>query len=345
MGKIKYFAAYIIPLLAYYTFNVTGIYAYFGLAVIFIVIPFLELVFPPNTYNLNATEKALAKEDVFYDLVLYLLIPIHLYLIYYFLMTIGDPTLTLSDIVTRILMMGFILAFSGINLGHDLGHKTNDWLKQVAAQILLTTAIQNHFMPYHNGGHHKDVGTPKDLTSAEKGANYYVFAVKSQIGGYFKTWGLEAKRLKANGKNTLLNPMVLYTILPLLLLVIIHYFFGVFATFCYFLAAVFGISNLEAQNYFAHYGLRRKLKADGRYERVNAQHSWNSDHIIGRVLFFELTRHSDHHHIGSKPYQILDSREESPILPYGYTVMLLLSYFPFIFQPIMAKQLDKYGIA
>ena len=59
MGKIKYFAAYIIPLLAYYTFNVTGIYAYFGLAVIFIVIPFLELVFPPNTYNLNATEKAL----------------------------------------------------------------------------------------------------------------------------------------------------------------------------------------------------------------------------------------------------------------------------------------------
>ena len=118
----------------------------------------------------------------------------------------------------------------------------------------------------------------------------------------------------------------------------------VFATFCCFLAAVLGISNLEAQNYFAHYGLRRKLKADGRYECVNAQHSWNSDHIIGRVLFFELTRHSDHHHIGSKPYQILDSRKESPILPYGYTVMLLLSYFPFIFRPIMGKQLDKYGI-
>ncbi len=345
MGKIKYFAAYIIPLLAYFTFNVTGIYAYIGLVVIFIVIPFLELIFPPNTYNLSATEKALAKEDIFYDIVLYLLVPIHLYLIYYFLLTIGNPMLTNSDIIARTLMMGFILAFSGINLGHDLGHKTNNWLKQVFAQILLTTAIQNHFMPYHNGGHHKDIGTPKDLTSARKGDNYYFFAVKSQIGGYFKTWELEAKRLKAAKKNTLFNPMTLYTLLPLLLLAGIYFVFGAFATLCYFFAAVFGISNLEAQNYFAHYGLRRKLKADGRYERVNAQHSWNSDHIIGRVLFFELTRHSDHHHIGSKPYQILDSRSESPELPYGYTIMLLLSYFPFVFRPLMAKQLKKYGIA
>ena len=146
------------------------------------------------------------------------------------------------------------------------------------------------------------------------------------------------------GKNPYLNPMIIYTLLPILLLVSIYYFFGTYVTLCYFAAAVFGISQLEAQNYFAHYGLRRKQRPDGTYERVSVKHSWNSDHVIGRVLLFELTRHSDHHHSGSKSYQVLESKEESPMLPFGYPVMLVLSYLPFIFRPIMDKHLKKYGI-
>ncbi|MGB1647388.1 MAG: alkane 1-monooxygenase, partial [Crocinitomicaceae bacterium] len=58
----------------------------------------------------------------------------------------------------------------------------------------------------------------------------------------------------------------------------------------------------------------------------------------------ELTRHSDHHHLGAKPYQVLNSREESPMLPYGYPAMLILSYLPFLFIPIMNKQLKAYNI-
>jgi alkane 1-monooxygenase len=298
----------------------------------------------PNSYNLTSTEKELAREDFFFDLVVFLLVPIHLFVIYYFLATISDPTLTTSDLIARVLTMGTILGVNGINIGHELGHKTNNPLKQVLAQVMLTTSVQNHFLPYHNGGHHRDVGTPADLTSAKKGDNFYFFALRSQIGGYFKTWKLEAKRLKAQGKNPVWNPMILYTLLPILLLMAIYAFFGPFVAVCYFLAAVYGISILESQNYFAHYGLRRKKLENGRYERVNARHSWNSDHIIGRVLLFELTRHSDHHHMGAKPYQVLDSKEESPMLPYGYPMMLILAYFPFLFRPIMAKQLKLYGI-
>ena len=110
------------------------------------------------------------------------------------------------------------------------------------------------------------------------------------------------------------------------------------------MSTVYGISVLEAQNYFSHYGLRRKILENGRYERVKPSHSWNSDHIFGRILLFELTRHSDHHHTGSKPYQILDSKEESPTLPYGYPAMLILSYFPFIFIPLMRTHLKYYGV-
>ena len=344
MGKIKYFAAYLIPLLALLTFSTTGVYAYFGIVFLYVIVPIIEQVFPPNSYNFVETEKELAKEDVFYDWVLYLMVPLHLFVMYAFLASISDSTLATSDIIARVFMMGTILGVIGINVGHELGHKTKNPLKQLLAQILLTTAIQNHFVPYHNGGHHKDIGTPEDPTSAKKGDNFYLFAIRSQIGGYFKTWKLEATRINALGKSQYANAMIIYTLLPVLLLIGIYFSFGLFVTVCYFIASIYGIGILESQNFFAHYGLRRKKQSNGRYERVNARHSWNSDHIIGRVLLFELTRHSDHHHTGAKAYQVLESKEESPMLPYGYPMMLMLSFVPFLFRPIMNRQLKLYGL-
>lgn len=112
--------------------------------------------------------------------------------------------------------------------------------------------------------------------AAKKGDIFYFFALKSQIGGYFKSWRLEAEKIKSNGGNQLLNPMIIHTIIPWSFLGVIYYFFGTEVTVLYFLAAVFGISILEAQNYFSHYGLKRKLKEDGTYERVKVEHSWNS---------------------------------------------------------------------
>ena len=343
MKKFKYFGAFIIPILGILTFNTTGIFAFIGLFILYIFVPILEQFLPKDTYNLNNVEKELAKRDFFFDLVLYLSVPIHLFVIYEFLITISNTALPFSDLIACVLMMGTILGVNGINIGHELGHKTDDFVKRILAHTLLLTAIQNHFIPYHNGGHHKDIGTPADLTSAKEGDIFYFFALRSQIGGYFKTWKLEAQRLKAEGKQTFLNPMILYTLFPILFLFGIYYFFGVYVMLLYFISSIHGISILEAQNYFAHYGLRRKIKENGRYERVKPKHSWNSDHMIGRVLLFELTRHSDHHHMGAKPYHLLESKEDSPNLPYGYPAMLVLSYFPFLFKPIMKKQLALYN--
>ncbi len=342
MAKFKYFSAFIIPLLGLLTFNTTGFTAYLGILGLYVLVPVFEMILPVDTYNLNSVEKELAKETFFYDLVLYLSVPLHLFVLYHFLITISDKTLPLSDTIACVLMMGTILGVNGINIGHELGHKTNHTIKQILAHIMLLTAIQNHFITYHNSGHHRDVATPNDLTSAKEGDIFYLFAIRSQIGGYFKTWKLESQRLKSQGKKILYNPMIFYTLLMVLFLLGIYSLFGVRVMFIYSITSIIGISVLEAQNYFSHYGLRRKKNENGRYERVKQEHSWNSDHIIGRVLLFELTRHSDHHHSGAKPYQILESKQESPTLPYGYPAMLILSYFPFLFKPIMKKRLDHY---
>ncbi len=344
MAKLKYFGAYTLPLLGILTFNSSGVVAYFGLIFLYIIVPVLETIISTDSYNLNDSERKSAKVSNFFDYVLFGIAPLHLVSIYCFLAAISNQYLLLSDLVAYILMMGTLLGVIGINIGHELGHKSDHRLKIFLAHLFLTTSVQNHFMTYHNAGHHRDVATPNDFTSASEGSNFYVFALRSQIGGYFKTWKLESHLLKVQGKSTLLNPMIIYTLLPIILFLSIYFVYGFFTMQCYFIASVFGISILESQNYFAHYGLQRKKLENGRYEGVKPHHSWNSDHIIGRVLLFELTRHSDHHHRGAKPFQILDSKEQSPLLPFGYPMMLMLSFIPFLFRPIMKRQLKIYGI-
>lgn len=344
MRKFKYLGAYLIPLFGLFTFKSTGVYAFFGLIFLYVLVPILEQILPLSSYNLNKAEKELAKESSFFDLTLYLLVPLHLFVIYSFLFTVSSANISTLDLTACVLMMGTILGVNGINVGHELGHKINHPFKMFLAHVMLTTSIQNHFVTYHNSGHHRDVGTPEDFSSAKQGDNFYYFALRSQIGGYFKTWKLESKRLTSLGKNKFINPMIIYTLIPLLFLTTIYFFFNFNTMIIYFITGIYGISVLEAQNYFAHYGLRRKKQENGRYERVQPKHSWNSDHLIGRVLLFELTRHSDHHHMGAKPFQLLESKKDSPLLPFGYPMMLMLSYFPFIFKPIMKKHLKLYGI-
>ena len=169
MGKLKYFGAFLTPLLAYIAFNVSGIFAYTGVFVLYLLVPVVEQILPQNTYNFTKAEKELAKKDKFYDWILYFLVLFQVYLVYNFLTTVSNPDISISDLVASVIMMGTLIGVNGINGGHELGHKTDHPLKIFFAQVLLTTSLQNHFMTYHNSGHHRDVATPNDLTTAKKG--------------------------------------------------------------------------------------------------------------------------------------------------------------------------------
>ena len=107
-----------------------------------------------------------------------------------------------------------------------------------------------------------------------------------------------------------------------------------------FLVGVISFLFLETINYIEHYGLRRKKIGD-KYERVQNIHSWNSDHIMGRIILYELTRHSDHHFRASKKYQVLESLEDSPRLPFGYPMSMLLALLPPLWFACMHPVLGK----
>ena len=136
MGKFKYIGTYLSPLLALLSFNLTGIFAYTGIIVLYILIPILENLLPKDSYNFNKAEKELAKNDIFYDVILYLMVPLHLYVIYVYLISINDPTIATSDLIAYTLIMGTILGVNGINGGHELGHKVNEPFKIFMAHVL-----------------------------------------------------------------------------------------------------------------------------------------------------------------------------------------------------------------
>jgi alkane 1-monooxygenase len=105
--------------------------------------------------------------------------------------------------------------------------------------------------------------------------------------------------------------------------------------------AVFGFLMLECVNYIEHYGLRRKTLPNGRPEPVKPWHSWNSDHELGRIFLYELTRHSDHHYKASRKYQVLRHFDESPQLPFGYPTSIIIAFFPPLWFALMNPRVKK----
>jgi alkane 1-monooxygenase len=135
--------------------------------------------------------------------------------------------------------------------------------------------------------------------------------------------------------------MLWYAVLQVIYLFGIYSFFGYMAFIFVLLSAIIGFVLLETVNYIEHYGLLRLKTDSGRYERVKQIHSWNSNHVIGRIILYELTRHSDHHYKTSKKYQILDCHKESPQLPYGYPTSMVLAMIPPLWFHIMNKRVPR----
>jgi len=120
-------------------------------------------------------------------------------------------------------------------------------------------------------------------------------------------------------------------------------FFG-WAVLLYFIsAALFGILMLETVNYIEHYGLTRQKNGDY-FERTRPMHSWNSNHPLGRLLLFELSRHSDHHFLASRKYQILRHHDDSPQMPTGYAGMMMLALLPPMWFSVMNRRIKRHRI-
>ena len=295
---------------------------------------------------MGAAEEEIAKRDKLYDFILYSMVILLYPILFVFLHSMQEHRLGKWDIIARIATMGMLCGTFGINIGHELGHRVNRY-GQMLAKASLLTSLYTHFFIEHNKGHHKNVATAQDPSSARLGEPVYSFYLRTILFSYISAWKIANNDVREKGKPviSLYNEMLLLQMLQVVIVVFIFLLFG-WKIMLYYLAAAFiGILLLETVNYIEHYGLSRKEIKEGRYERAMPHHSWNSDHVIGRLMLFELSRHSDHHYLASRKYQMLRHHEDAPQMPTGYPGMMILSLLPPAWFFVMHRQMKKYQLS
>ncbi|MDX1407429.1 MAG: fatty acid desaturase, partial [Saprospiraceae bacterium] len=162
----------------------------------------------------------------------------------------------------------------------------------------------------------------------------YPFWLRSVTGSWRNAWKLE-KKLGNHTWHPLLGQSA-GLLMQVLYLVLVWWLAGPLAAACFVAAAVIGFLLLESVNYIEHYGLVRARMDSGRYAPIEPGHSWNSNHELGRIFLYELTRHSDHHYRSTRKYQILRHLDEAPQLPCGYPAAIVLAMIP----PVWRRLID-----
>lgn len=339
----KYLSAFVAIMLMLFSVVAGGIFFFVPVIYSFIVIPLLELFMEHSSQNMTKAEEEVAKKDISFDILLWLIVPVQYILVGIFLYKLKTEPLSWWEIIGIISALGMSCGIFGINVAHELGHR-NTWYEQLMSKALLLTSLYMHFFIEHNRGHHKNVSTDEDPASARYGETLYAFWLRSIINSWLHAWKLENNRLEKTGKKwySLQNEMLQYQLIQAGFLSLIGLFFGWLPMLCFIAAAIIGFLLLETVNYVEHYGLRRKKVDDAFYEKVMPAHSWNSNHPIGRLMLFELSRHSDHHYMASRKYQILRHFDQSPQMPTGYPGMMVLSMFPPLWFWFMHREIAKY---
>ena len=296
------------------------------------ILGLLEWFVPVNTSN-ESTE-----DTSFPDAILVLHVVFQILALSALFYSIHTGIISGGWIIGAAISTGVHSGSSAIVSAHEMIHRKHPFW-QFCGKFLLFTAGNIYFYLEHLKVHHKWVGTPKDPATARKGEGLHGFFFRSVIGQIKGSWILEKERIRKEQKsifsfgNYFLNSVVLL----FLTVITLYHFLSPIAAAAFMLQVLVANYLLEYTNYIEHYGLIRN--AD---ERVNVNHSWQSDKITSRFTLLDLSRHSDHHYFASKPYHTLKSYPDSPVLPGGYASAFFIAFFPPLWFKIVDKEIEKY---
>lgn len=79
--------------------------------------------------------------------------------------------MTIFNQILGILLLSLLFS-STFLIAHELMHQNNKFAKFIAT-LHQIKCLYMHFTTYHLYGHHKDVATPLDPASADKGVSLY----------------------------------------------------------------------------------------------------------------------------------------------------------------------------
>lgn len=321
-----------------------NLWAWFLYFFVFGVIPLADLLIGQDPSNPDeATQVPAMNGEAIYRFFTLAMGVIWLAVLYYSGWLFAHNDYSLLGQIGWIVSIGTVGGIIAINLGHELIHK-DPKLENWSGGLLLASVCYAGFKVEHVRGHHVNVSTPEDASSSQYDQSLYQFLPHAFVHNFINAWRLEKQYLERKGLKNISrhNELIWWYAISTLMAVSFGLLYGWMGALFFLAQGFVAAFTLEVINYVEHYGLHRRLRDNGRYERTTPAHSWNSNYFLTNIALFQLQRHSDHHAYAKRRYQVLRHYDESPQLPAGYAGMYLLAFFPPLWKRVMNPRVRAY---
>ncbi len=234
--------------------------------------------------------------------------------------------------------LGPILAVGCGNPGHELAHSKRP-IDHEIARALFAVCLHPSVLIDHVFRHHVIVGTPDDPLTARRGERFGRFMLRSVPAQHTGPWNFEKERLTRKGRAvwSWRNRAIRGYVMVAVYLGGIVTIFGPTVLPVAVIPAFYAIRGMEAFNYMAHYGVMREPGTP-----CGARHSWNTRFTISSGFTLNLTSHSHHHIVPTKPYWALNAEGDLPLLPFGPAMNSILVGMPNLWFRLMEPRLEKW---
>jgi alkane 1-monooxygenase len=333
---VPYLLGFLMPLLVVAGAQLRGWWTFVPVAFLYGLLPALDALSGLNRNNAPDEERPALEANPWFRLVTWLWVPVQLGLVAWGFLWVVAERPPLLDVIGVTLSVGLTCGAIGITFAHELVHRAGRF-ERALGEILLAAVSYPHFAIEHVHGHHRHVATPRDPATARYGEAFYAFLPRTVLGGVRSALAIEAERLRRRSRAPWhpSNRFWRYGLEQALLYGAAAWVGGPAGVAYVAAQAATAVFLLEVINYVEHYGLQRREVSPGRFERVMPWHSWNSSHRVSNWLLINLARHSDHHYLASKRYQVLDHLEAAPQLPAGYGTMFIVALLPPLWRKVM----------
>ena len=236
---------------------------------------------------------------------------------------VANPFAIWEDVILAIILT--MEAQAVFIVGHELVHRRTPWERRLG-EFLLASASYPQYATEHVYVHHAQVGTPHDVGSAPKGVSFWKYFPREIASNLTHSWKVAGQILARRRLPVwhYSNPFWRYGIYLAFWYGLVFWMGGIWSVLVFAFLGFCCVFSMKISNYLQHYGLRRVLLPNGRWEKVAPRHSWSADWKFSNWMFFNMQRHADHHALASRPYALLqiNGPDESPFLPGTYSDLM-----------------------
>ncbi len=227
---------------------------------------------------------------------------------------------------------------------HEFIHRRSAWERRIG-EFLMASVSYPIYPLEHLYIHHARVCTPGDPESAPRGMGFWQFFRNGLPKSIVGSWRHEVERLARRQRPVWHSNNAFWRYL---LMTGACYAYGWWvggwrAMLVFVLMGALVYLQIRVADYIQHYGLRRILKPNGRFEPIRKHHGWSAGYRMTNWLLLNAQRHSDHHLSPNRRFPVLQhyGEELSPVLPGTYGSMMGLALFPKRWLETMNPILDE----